>query len=229
MMVVALASGALRWGGFALGVALVLGAWRSVIRTVVQPRSGVSRITWLTWRTTQGIFLALARRRADYARKDALLCFLVGHALIFWPLLPNASLGDAFSLAGASLFTLGAAITLRGAPIAIEFIAAASGMIVVALQIGYLPAIYSAYNRREALVTALSIRAGAPPTAQLGTRTTGPRQRREVARDPRAALRSVGVVVGEHRRVAYQLSLADHVPLTRAAALAGHWPARRAR
>jgi len=169
----------LRWGGFALGIALTLAAWRSVISTVVQPRSGASRITWVTWRTTQGAFLALARHRADYARKDALLsllapvalmamlavwlfCFLLGYALIFWPLLPNASLGDALSLSGASLFTLGASITLRGAPTAIEFIAAGTGMIVVALQIGYLPAIYSAYNRREALVTALSIRGGAP-------------------------------------------------------------------
>ncbi len=178
MSAIGVAFDVIRWVGFALGIALTLVAWRSVISTVVQPRSGASRITRLTWRTTQSLFLALARRREDYARKDALLsllapvalmamlavwlcCFLLGYALIFWPLLPSASLAEALSLSGASLFTLGAAIT-TGAPTAIEFIAAGSGMIVIALQIGYLPAIYSAYNRREALVTALSIRVGAP-------------------------------------------------------------------
>jgi len=44
----------------------------------------------------------------------------------------------------------------------LEFLASATGLIVVALQIGYLPTLYGAYNRREILVTALDSRAGAP-------------------------------------------------------------------
>ncbi len=179
MSTLAFALGALRWVGFALGLTLAVATWRSIIITIVQPRSVTSHITWLTWRTVNRIFLFVARRLSDYTQKDALLsllapialmtmlvvwlaCFLLSFALIFWPLIPGGSLGDALDLSGASLFTLGTAFSLHGAPIAVEFIAASTGMIVVALQIGYLPAIYGAYNRREALVTALSIRAGAP-------------------------------------------------------------------
>lgn len=169
----------LRWVGFALGLALAVATWRSIIVTIVQPRSVSSHITWLTWRTVNSVFLFVARRLPDYTQKDELLsllapialmtmlvvwlvCFLLSFALIFWPLIPGGSLASALDLSGASLFTLGIAYPLRGAPIAIQFIAASTGMIVVALQIGYLPAIYGAYNRREALVTGLSIRAGAP-------------------------------------------------------------------
>ena len=44
----------------------------------------------------------------------------------------------------------------------IVFIAAATGMVVVALQIGYLPTLYSAFNRRETEVALLVSRAGFP-------------------------------------------------------------------
>ena len=42
------------------------------------------------------------------------------------------------------------------------FLAAATGMVVVALQIGYLPTLYSAFNRRETEVALLNSRAGFP-------------------------------------------------------------------
>lgn len=179
MTVLQVAQGVMRWGGFALGVALAVGVWRSIIVTIVQPRSVRSHITWFTWHAVNRAFLAAARRLPRYEQKDGvlallapialmtmlvvwLLCFLLSFTLIFWPLIPGGDFGVALTLAGSSLFTLGVAFPLHGAPIAIEFIAASTGMIVVALQIGYLPAIYGAYNRREALVTTLSIRAGAP-------------------------------------------------------------------
>ena len=44
----------------------------------------------------------------------------------------------------------------------IVFIAAATGMVVVALQIGYLPTLYAAFNRRETEVALLVSRAGVP-------------------------------------------------------------------
>ena len=43
------------------------------------------------------------------------------------------------------------------------FIAAASGLAVMALLIAYLPVLYAAFNRRETLVTMLEALAGAPP------------------------------------------------------------------
>ena len=42
-------------------------------------------------------------------------------------------------------------------------LAAASGLFVIAAQIGYLPTLYGAFNRRETEVTLLGSRAGTPP------------------------------------------------------------------
>jgi hypothetical protein len=60
------------------------------------------------------------------------------------------------------VFTLGFAARSGAEPTAVEFLAAASGLIIVALQIAYLPTLYAAYNRREATVTLLGPRAGSP-------------------------------------------------------------------
>ncbi len=46
-----------------------------------------------------------------------------------------------------------------------QVIAAASGLAVLAIVIGYLPSLYQAFSRREATVSQLDARAGSPPTA----------------------------------------------------------------
>ena len=63
---------------------------------------------------------------------------------------------------GSSLFTLGIAASPRGSATVADFAAAATGLVVVALEIAYLPTIYGAFNRRETLVTTLESRAGVP-------------------------------------------------------------------
>jgi hypothetical protein len=45
---------------------------------------------------------------------------------------------------------------------AVDFLAAVTGLLVVALQIAYLPVLYAAFSRREILVTTLQSRAGSP-------------------------------------------------------------------
>ena len=74
--------------------------------------------------------------------------------------------GDSFMtalrLSGSSLFTLGLAASPREGATVVTFVAAATGLVVIALQIGYLPTIYGAYNRRETLVNMLESRAGEP-------------------------------------------------------------------
>jgi hypothetical protein len=47
----------------------------------------------------------------------------------------------------------------------IQVIDAASGLLTLAIVIGYLPALFQAYSRREATVSKLDARAGSPPTA----------------------------------------------------------------
>jgi hypothetical protein len=167
----------LPWIGFAAGLLLVLQTAKSVINTIILPRMVSSRITYRSWQLTRAAIHVLVDRLHNYEAKDRvlaylgpismlvtllawLLLFLLGYALMFWPLVGN--LGAALYLSGSSLFTLGVASTGHPAPIALEFGAAATGLIVIALQIGYLPTIYGAYNRRETLVTSLNSRASAP-------------------------------------------------------------------
>jgi hypothetical protein len=58
--------------------------------------------------------------------------------------------------------TIGFAIPPNAAAKAIEIVAAFASLGTLALQIGYLPALYSAYNRRETAVALLNARAGVP-------------------------------------------------------------------
>ena len=80
---------------------------------------------------------------------------------MLWPS-DGRSITAALTDAGSSIFTLGFAEPPGTTPAVFVFIAAASGMVVVALQIGYLPTLYSAFNRRETEVTLLASRAGVP-------------------------------------------------------------------
>ena len=218
------------WAGLAIGIILLILTWHSVIVTTIQPRTVTSYITFLGWAPVNALFQFLASRTHRYERKDRLLAllapvsllmmlviwlllFLVSYTLIFWPLVGDLATG--FNLAGSSLFTLGFAALHQGGPTALEFIAAATGMIIIALQIGYLPTLYGAFNRRETLVTALNIRAGSP--------SWGPEILARHQQAPRAsryyhALCRMGDLGRRHYRVAQQLSVAIGLSLARGAA-----------
>ncbi len=60
------------------------------------------------------------------------------------------------------MFTLGFTLAHNDGSRVVDFVAAGTGLVLVALQIAYLPTLYSAYNRRETLVTLLESRAGSP-------------------------------------------------------------------
>ena len=168
----------LRWVAFAGGAALTATTFGSVVRSIVLPRGVSSLITNAVWRLTSRPFYFAARRMSSYPAQDRLLgvlgpltllvllgvwltLLLLGFALMLWPLLGD-SFDTAMRVAGSSLFTLGLAGSPRAAPTVLVFLAAATGLVVVALQIGYLPTIYGAYNRRETLVNMLESRAGEP-------------------------------------------------------------------
>ncbi|MCU1594422.1 MAG: hypothetical protein JWO12_1814 [Frankiales bacterium] len=161
-----------------VGSAVVLITWLSVIRTLVVPRRRRDRITLGVDRTVDKAYKALTRRARDYPTRDERLAsqaattilvqlgawlalLYVGFAFLLWPF-HDLALQQAFAQAGSSLFTLGYAGP-DGVPLTvIDYLAAASGLVVVALQIGYLPTLYGAFNRRETEVTLLSSRAGTP-------------------------------------------------------------------
>ena len=168
----------MRVASFAVGLAIVLATWSSVFRTLVVPRGLTSRLTSATGRLTRIVFGFVAGRFRSYERKDRflvaegptmlivllavwVLLFLGGFALMFMGATGDG-FGQALREAGASLFTLGNVATPRLGPALIGFGASATGLVVVALQIAYLPTLYGAFNRRETLVTTLESRAGAP-------------------------------------------------------------------
>ena len=86
--------------------------------------------------------------------------FFLGYGLILWPIVEGFA--DSLRESGSSLLTLGFASEADITPTAIHFIAAATGLIAVALLIAYLPTVYASFNRREKLVTMLQSRAGSP-------------------------------------------------------------------
>ncbi|MCZ4097815.1 MULTISPECIES: hypothetical protein [Streptomyces] len=162
-----------------VGTAIVLGIYSSVLRTLVIPRASRSGFTQIVQRLVHAPFQLVADRCDSIESKDRVLapaaplaivitlmswlaCFMGGYALLEAAV---SGLGPQTSLfeAGSSLFTLGFASSSRPTLTAIDFCAAATGPIVIGLQIGYLPTLYGAYARRETEVTMLQARAGSPP------------------------------------------------------------------
>jgi hypothetical protein len=161
------------------GCLLVLGAGSSVTGTLIVSRSVSSRLTrWADQIVVRVYRLATRRCGDDYRRMDRvlatqaaaiLLCQLaawlvvayVGFALLLWPFAVRGVV-SAFVDAGSSLFTLGFAVPAGAAPAVIVFLAAAAGLVIVTLQIAYLPTLYASFNRRETEVALLNGRAGVP-------------------------------------------------------------------
>jgi len=173
-----------QWIGFVVGVITVGAVVSSIVTTLVVPRLLPSKISYGTWQTVHRAFMVITAKRPDYESKDRVLALLgpvsllmllgnwllmslLGYALLFWPFI-DGSIGDALRLSGSSLVTLGIASDTHAVPTVLEVMAAATGLVIVALEIGYLPTIYSAYNRRESLVTVLAHRAGAPDVPVWG-------------------------------------------------------------
>jgi hypothetical protein len=174
-----------------IGGLLVLTAAYSVTGTLIVSRSVSSRLTRLVDKVVVGAYrlgfkwyvhkepaddphaIQMAYKRADrlLATQAAaillgqlaawLVVAYVGFALLLWPF-ATRGVASAFIDSGSSLFTLGFAVPAGAAPAVIVFLAAATGLVIVTLQIAYLPTLYAAFNRRETEVALLNARAGVP-------------------------------------------------------------------
>lgn len=162
-----------------VGLVVLALTWTSVVFTLVLPRglSGPGRLVIWINRSTRRFFFALSRLARTYERKDAVLApigpvavlaqlvvwlALLGGAFVAMLVPSTHDFGKAVTEVGAAMFTLGMARSPELTNDAILILAGASGFIVIALQIAYLPALYAAFNRREALITMLASRAGEP-------------------------------------------------------------------
>lgn len=160
------------------GFAVLAGTTSSVLRTLVVPRGVSSSMSEALLGTVLRITRMIGDRVRSYERRDlilawsaplALMVLLVGWlaSYAFGFALLDAGFGrlgfpDALRQAGSSISTLGFAASGRPGLTTLDVLTGLSGMIVVALQIAYLPTLYSAYNQRETLVTLLAARGGEP-------------------------------------------------------------------
>ena len=168
-----------RTGAMLLGIALFLIALVSLFRTIVIPRALNSTLSQLVMATVLLITKGLARLRRTYKGRDSilawsgpiflfvilltwLLLFMVSYALMIYAISPKLSLGSSVRQSGSSLFTLGFAGGRGTEQTFIDFVAAATGPIVIALMIGVLATIYGIYLEREKNVGLLGGIAGEP-------------------------------------------------------------------
>ena len=162
-----------------IGAFIVLATGWSVLGTLVVPRRIRSRIPRMVFIANRSVFHFFADRTSSYERRDRILAvqapvqligqvvawlalYLVGFGLLMWPFVGNGELGSAMEQAGSALCTLGYLAPNTKGLAALDPLAALAGLGTVALQIGYLPTLYAAFNRREALITMLDSRAGVP-------------------------------------------------------------------
>jgi hypothetical protein len=164
----------------AAGVLTVLVTLRSAVRTFVLPRSARDPITRAVFLATRVLFAGRLRFARHYAARDRVMalyapftvlglmaCWVAlvgaGYAAVFWGF--GEPFARAVDLSGSTLLTLGFEKPEGRAEVLVAFTEGAIGLTLVALLVSYLPAMYTAFARREALVTMLEIRAGSPPTA----------------------------------------------------------------
>lgn len=162
------------------GIYIVLAALFSLVQAFVLPRSAPDPIVRFVFLLVREFITILANRTKTYEARDSVIAFYaplalillpivwlfiltIGYTWIFWGL-GVRPIEDALILSGSSLFTLGFASSDRLLIILVAFSEAAIGLILIALLIAYLPTMYSAFARRERIVTQFDVIGGVPPT-----------------------------------------------------------------
>jgi hypothetical protein len=164
---------------FVIGLVLVCITLAEVLFTMVLPRrpAGVERLTVFVNRSVRLVFVGFSRMARTYEGKDAILaptapvaliaqlCFwgaslVVGFGLMLMPTVQ--SIPDSLLQSLTAMFTVGAVHIGGPADTGIDIAVGAIWVVIVALQIAYLPALYGAFSRREGLVSLLESRAGTP-------------------------------------------------------------------
>jgi hypothetical protein len=160
------------------GIAVLIGTTSSIMRTLVVPRGVTSKMSELVLSGVVRATRAVSDVAATYERRDQLLAWtapvtlmallaswLVAYAAGYTLLdfgVSHLDFAQSLRQAGSSIGTLGFATSPKAGLTVFDVVASLTGMIVIALQIAYLPTLYNAYNQRETLVTLLAARGGEP-------------------------------------------------------------------
>ncbi|MEI8082835.1 MAG: hypothetical protein WCI74_13440, partial [Actinomycetes bacterium] len=169
---------ALHWALFAVGLIMFGMSVSGVVSSMLVPRPKRARAAQLANSMTRHVFRFFAWRRKTYEGRDVVLAasgpaavlaqlvvFLLGFWLAFALMIfgvSNLGTADSAYQSGATLLTLGIVEPVNTAQVIITFVAAMVGLVVIALLIGYLLTLYSAYTPRESHVNKLSLLAGEP-------------------------------------------------------------------
>jgi hypothetical protein len=162
------------------GIALVASALLSAMKTIVLPRAEASIVAAALFINLRRVFDRVCSPKRSFAFRDRIMAYyapvvllllpvtwvtmvLLGYTGIYWGT-GIEPLAEALAISGSSLFTLGFDRPADMAHIVVSFTEALIGLGIVALVISYLPSIYGAFSRREALVATLEVRAGLPPS-----------------------------------------------------------------
>lgn len=165
---------------FLVGAAIVLWTAGSAVRTVILPRGIPAKIASVVFVAMRRLFNLRLRKVDSYAVRDRvmalyaplslvalaatwLMIVFLGYGVMFWAL-GGRPLREAFTLSGSSLLTLGFDRPPDLPKVALTFTEASLGLTLAALLITYLPTLYSAFSRREVMVTLLEVRASSPPS-----------------------------------------------------------------
>jgi hypothetical protein len=166
------------WIGLVAGIVMILAVSGSMMRALIVPRGLSTKLGATVGLVVRKAFITVANRFESYETKDKilalqaptfllvlLLSWLVGYwlawGLTLWPF-SDITFANALRESGSAMLTLGFEQPENPNTFWIHFGAAASGLVVIALQIAYLPTLYGSFNRRETQVTVLQSRAGSP-------------------------------------------------------------------
>jgi len=173
----------LRVGLLLVGTVIVVWTILSITRMLILPRSDNVPMTRFVFKWVyRAFYWSYLNWVNTYQARDRLLSFwapitllilpmlwlfliMVGHTFVYLAVSETLNLREALVLSGSSLMTLGFKFTDEIPVIIIAFGEAAMGMMFIALLIGYLPTMYSAFSQRERAITRLEYYAGNPLSA----------------------------------------------------------------
>ncbi|MBW3129139.1 hypothetical protein [Hymenobacter profundi] len=158
------------------GVFLVLATVLAAVRSFVLPRSEAVRINKWALTLVRYLFDTVAVFGKTYAQRDRVMALFApvglvmlpliclglvsaGYTAIYWAL-GSGSLTRCYKLSSSSLLTLGTDESRSLVVSAFSYSEAALGLLLITLLISYIPTMYQAFARREAVVSQLELRAG---------------------------------------------------------------------
>jgi len=166
---------------FIVGALIVASTLLSAIRTFVLPRSANDPLTRVVFLFIWQFFRLRLIPTRSFKERDQIAALyapigllalpptwlalvLLGYTGLYFAL-GTPTWYEAFRMSGSALLTLGFANADDLPRTLLMYTEAATGLILVALLISYLPTMYAAFSRRETAVTMLEVRAGSPPSA----------------------------------------------------------------